>query len=536
MNKSQTHGVEDIVQVRITDYLHQFARQTPSHDAVVYQGQRMSFQELEDQVITFARALIAWGINKGDRVAVLCTPRPEYWVSFLAVTGIGAIWLGVNPKYSLDECRYVVGDAEPRILFAIPEFEGRHYRKVIDKLLTEIASLQQAVSLTATIPGTQPFAGFLSLAHEVPISCYHAAADAVERHDPALLVYTSGSSGKPKGALLSHYGLCFGATIQNQHFLVKNPSTLCCFPTNHVACVADTCCVALVNGGTLHLHERFDPQQVLECIHHDAITYWLAVPTMLLLVLDHPNCQQTDFSNMELIIWGGAALPEPTIKRLQNLVPRLMSVYGMTETSANVTYTDPGTRLEELRDTVGRPSPTMPCRIVNDEGALCKQLETGELQFKGDYLFLAYLNRAGATREAFTVDGWLRTGDLGYWREDGNITLVGRRSEMFKSGGYNVYPREIELLLESHPAIDMAAVVSMPDELYQEVGAAYVMPRQDTAIIAEELRYFCKKHLANYKVPKRFTISSKLPMLPVGKIDKVELKKAAAIQAREPAQ
>ena len=534
MNRKQGPKLSDPIKVRITDYLHELARLAPHHDALVFEGQRLSFRELESRVVTFARALLALGIRKGDRIAVLSTPRPEYWVSFLAASGVGAVWLGLSPKYTLKECRYVIDDAQPRLLFAVAEFEDRDYRSIVDALLAEHRGIEQAISLTGTIPGARSYANFLSFADEVSTREYRAAAHAVDRLDPALLVYTSGSSGQPKGALLSHYGLCYGATVQNHHFSVMQPSTLCCFPINHVACVADTCCVALVNGGTLHLHERFDPQQVLECIDRQSITYWLAVPTMLLMVLDQPSVEHTDFSNLELIIWGGAALPEPTIRRLQRLVPRLMNVYGLTETSANVTYTGSDASMEQMRDTIGSPSPAMPCRIVDVQGRPCRPNEPGELQFKGEYLFIGYINRPEETRGAFTADGWLRTGDVGYWREDGNITLVGRLSDMFKSGGYNVYPREIELLLESHPAVEMAAVVSVPDALYQEVGAAYVIPKHVSSAHEEispaELRSFCKRHLANYKVPKKYTVLSQLPMLPVGKIDKVELKKRAAAQ------
>jgi len=203
----------------------------------------------------------------------------------------------------------------------------------------------------------------------------------------------------------------------------------------------------------------------------------------------------------------------------------------MTETAAHTTYASHDTTLAELRDSIGHPDPNMPCRIVNAEGNSSAMGEQGELQFKGEYLFLGYYNRPEATRDAFTEDGWFHTGDVGYWREDGTITLVGRLSEMFKSGGYNVYPREIEMLLESHPTVEMAAVVSVPDPLYQEVGVAYIIPRSDInndskeTLTVDKLKAFCKNKLANYKVPKHFEISNELPMLPVGKIDKIALKK-----------
>jgi acyl-CoA synthetase (AMP-forming)/AMP-acid ligase II len=272
----------------------------------------------------------------------------------------------------------------------------------------------------------------------------------------------------------------------------------------------------------------------LHAIDHERLTLVGGVPTMLLMLLEHPNFNATDFSSVELIAWGGAALPVSTIKRLQKLAPRLMNVYGMTETAANTTYTSPNAGLTELSETIGRPSPHMPCRIVNAEGTLCEPGEHGELQFKGEYLLLEYLNRPEATRDVYTEDGWLHTGDLGYWGEEGAISLVGRMSDMFKSGGYNVYPREIEEALESHPSVEMVAVVSVPDQRYQEVGVAFVIVHGTTQVDVDTLTDYCKAKLANYKIPKTLHLVSELPTLPVGKVDKVSLKKwALELQQRD---
>ena len=220
-------------------------------------------------------------------------------------------------------------------------------------------------------------------------------------------------------------------------------------------------------------------------------------------------------------------MPRDGIVRLQQTGARLMAAYGMTETSAHTTYTEPGASLDVLAETVGKPDPRCPCRIVNASGEVCGVGESGELQFHGELMMLGYWNRPEATDGAFTEDGWLRTGDTGFWREDGNIELVGRLSEMFKSGGYNVYPREIELTLEQLPAVAMAAVIGVPDQLYQEVGYAYVLLEPDQSVTEDELRAHCKDHLANYKVPKRFFTRTELPMLAVGKVDKQVLKRAS---------
>ncbi len=524
-------------ETRITDFVHHYAREHPSWEAAVFGDQRLTYAQLEQQVERYARALLASGIQKGDRVAMLCTPRIEYWIVFLATTAIGAIWLGLNPKYRLDECRYVIGDAKPKLLFTLADFEGQDYRPYAKTLQTEFDTLHTVIAITGAMDNALSMQAFEQRADSVPVAAYWDAAKKVQPKDPALLVYTSGSTGKPKGAILSHYGLCFGAQVQNYHYsgeaedrtllTTENPGGLCYFPINHVACVADTCCVSLVMGGALHFQERFDPAQVLAAIGREHIVMFGAMPTMLLMLLDHPDFETTDFSAVQAIAWGGAALPEPVAQRLYKITPNLINVYGMTETAANTCYSRYSDSLEEKCHSIGRPSPYMPCRIVNREGELCAPLAQGELQFKGEYLMLGYLNRPEATAEVFTDDGWMHTGDVGYWREDGCITLVGRLSDMFKSGGYNVYPREIEILLETHAEVDMAAVVSRADPLYQEVGVAYVLPKSGASLTVETLGDFCKQHLANYKVPKDFIISAELPILPVGKIDKVTLKRMA---------
>jgi len=510
---------------RITDYVDHFAVTTPDAEAVVFGNERMTYKELKFRVDRCARALLASGVSKGDRVAMLCTSRPEFWVVFLATTGIGAVWVGLNPKYRMDECHHVVGDSEPLLLFSLAEFEGRHYGEEIAVLISEHECLETVVSIGGDLPGAESFDEFLDRADRTDVVSYRVACSLVERLDPAMIVYTSGSTGKPKGAVLSHFGLAFGATMQTRHFSVERPSLTCSFPINHVASVADTCATTLIKGGKIVFQERFDPGSTLAAIAAESCTIWAGVPTMFQLQLSHLDFPTTDMSSVELVVWGGAAMPRGDIARLEKLGARLMAVYGMTETSAHVTYTEEGVSVDVLSESVGKPDRLCPCRIVDAGGGTCAVGETGELQFKGELMMLGYWRRPDATSGAFTSDGWLRTGDTGFRREDGNIQIAGRLSEMFKSGGYNVYPREIEAVLESHPSVSMAAVIGVPDDLYQEVGHAYVLIEPDGLVSEEELDGFCKNRLANYKVPKRFFIRDELPMLPVGKIDKTALKK-----------
>ncbi len=508
----------------LADYVQAHAGDAPHRDAVVFEGDRISWSELRDRVDDCARALLAMGVEKGDRVAMLSTSRPEYWTVFLATTAIGAIWTGLNPRHRLDEYRYRVGDSKPKVLVGQMGFEGRHYGGDLVALAAEHDCVEGLVVFGGQPPeGAVSLESFLAEAATVSALQYEAARSAVEALDPALIVYTSGSTGKPKGAVLSHYGLAFGSLVQTEHFGVSLPKVVVNFPIDHVACVADTCCTTLVRGGTIVFQERFDPAATLAAVEAERATVWGGVPTMLQLALALDDFDAYDLSSVEAILWGGAALPREAVERLQQTGARLMSMYGMTETSAHVTYTEPGASASVLSETVGKPDVRFPCRIVDDAGNACGVGEEGELQFEGDYLMLGYWERPEATRDSFTADGWLRTGDLGHWREDGNIVIVGRRSEMFKSGGYNVYPREVELVLEEHEGVAMAAVIAVPDDLYQEVGHAWVLETPGAEVDVVQLREHCRAKLANYKIPKRIHVAAELPMLPVGKVDKKAL-------------
>jgi acyl-CoA synthetase (AMP-forming)/AMP-acid ligase II len=299
------------------------------------------------------------------------------------------------------------------------------------------------------------------------------------------------------------------------------------FPINHVACVADSCATSLITAGKIVFQERFDPTAMLMATAEERCNMLGGVPTMLQLMLEQPVLETLDLSSLELIAWGGAAMPREGIRRLGMLCSRLMTLYGLTETSANIVFGDERSGTDALAETIGRPDRAVSCRIVDESGALCRIGEAGELQFRADFFFLGYWRQESAATAAWTDDGWFRTGDIALQRADGNLVLRGRKAEMYKSGGYNIYPREIELALERLPGVALAAVVCVPDPLYQEVGYAWVVPSPGADLGVEGLREACRNRLANYKVPKHFAIRDSVPMLPVGKVDKRALKNMA---------
>ncbi len=511
---------------RISDYVSRFSEQTPDEIAMVCRGRRINYADAAAQVDSWACALLAAGVRKGDRVAMLCTPRAEFWIVFLATAKIGAIWVGLNPHYSSREVEYVIGDAKPRVFVTLSSAGNRSFLPYVDELASKHPELI-VVTIDEAAPGNTELESFIAAGSGYPKKSMTDAAAAVDTLDPALIVYTSGSTGAPKGAVLSHYSLTYGATMQTTHFQLDEPSLVVCFPINHVASVADTCATTLVKGGKIVFQEQFDPSASVRATIEERCTMMGGVPTMFQMQMETDEFRTGDFSALKTVLWGGAAMPVEFIRKLQKLDKRMLTAFGMTETACHVTYTDASAALDVLAQTVGRPDPHCEVRTETANGQHATERNPGELQVKGEFLMLEYWNRPEATRDAFTADGWLKTGDLAYQREDGNICLVGRLSDMFKSGGYNVYPREIETVLEAHPGIATAAVVGVPDPLYQEVGVAYLKRESGRAVSAADAEEWCRTRMANYKIPKRIEILDELPLLPVGKVDKQALRQMA---------
>jgi acyl-CoA synthetase (AMP-forming)/AMP-acid ligase II len=257
-------------------------------------------------------------------------------------------------------------------------------------------------------------------------------------------------------------------------------------------------------------------------------TYLCSSPTFFSLMLSAPGDISEYLSCLKLIVYGGATTPRSVLEQIAPYGARLVSVYGSTETCGIITRTDDNADLDALSFTVGKALPGAQLRIAAPDGSVCAQGETGEIQVKAPSVTSGYFQNPEATAEAFTPDGFFRTGDLARVREDGNIVIVGRLKEMFKSGGYNVYPVEIEQAICEHPGVDLAAVVPIAHPLYQEVGFAFVQPKPGGRVTVEELRYFLQKRIANYKIPKHFSIEAELPKLQTLKIDKGLLKSRAA--------
>ncbi|GII94622.1 class I adenylate-forming enzyme family protein [Sinosporangium siamense] len=502
---------------RITDYVDYWATHRPAGEALAGERGRWTYERLRDDVDRCAAALLAAGVKRGDRVALLGHPQPECFVVFLATASIGGIWVGLNPKYTTAELAHVVGHSEPVLLFGMLGPDD----------LTQEATLRALSSerhIRVVRGGWPSYQEFIDAA--TPDDRLSAARREVAGLDPAAMIYTSGSTGKPKGALVPHQGLASCGVVQAGQWYGQAPRKLCDLPLNHIGGLGDISTSILVAGGTVVYLSRFDPAEALRTVERERLTHLYCIPTQLLAMVATPEWGESDLSSLEYILWGGAAAPRSLLETLSKTGARLATSYSLTESTGSVTYTDPGDSLDVLSWSVGRVDPNYEVALRRLDGAFAAPGESGELLIRGSFITRGYFRDPEATLAAIDSDGWLHTGDLAVEERGGHIRLVGRLKEMFKSGGYNVYPREIEVALEEHPAVAFAAVVGVPDQRWGEVGHAFVVPRSPVSVA--ELREHARGRLANYKVPKVFRLEAELPKLAVGKVDKVKLRLMAA--------
>ncbi len=509
------------------DFLDQKVADHPDRAVFYSRGRTCTYREFADDVDRCAKALLAEGMQQGDCIAVLSSPRTEVFVTFFAAARLGLLWLGINPKYQIREIRHTMSDAKPKLFFGIESLENRDYTDEVSLVRDEFSNIQKFIGFDGNSPYDISFEDWMGR-----MSCssteYDAAKSSVKNTADTMLIYTSGSSGVPKGVLLPQKAILKRAIIEWDVFPISPyPRVMCPLPITHVGGIIVLPLYSMAGGGSTILMETFDLDEYVENLVSGKVNMLGAVPAMHMLMLRHPKFKFELLDKIDWLLWSGAKMPDEAVKVFYGAGCRLGSTYGTTESSASVTFATKDTAsLEVMTNTIGRAVPEGEVRIANGD-KLCDIGETGEIQIRPEYSLSGYLNNPEATRAAFTNDGWYRTGDLGNIRADGNIEFTSRMSEMFVSGGYNVYPLEVEQAMEAHEAVVLCAVIEVPDAVYGEVGWAYIIPKPGVEINADDLKEFAYSQMANYKVPRRYFIKSQLPMLPIGKIDKVVLKKMA---------
>lgn len=515
----------------IVDFVFQHAQERPDSIAIASEYEEVNYESLKKRVMALARSLTEMGVVKGDIVAVLTPPRTDAYTLFLALNTIGATWLALNNKYKFREMEYIIQDSQPKAFFFISELDGRRYLNEVQALASDNACIQQLccfdrVVAASELEGVNYFPDLMKADEpRENVDAYHRLET-----DIAAIIYTSGSTGKPKGCMLPNRSMVYRALLQNEQYSLSDlPRLYMPLPLNHVGGLSLMSAYTMVAGGTLNFRERFDPQEVGNICEQRGINFLMLLPTMYQMIFDAEGFDESQYKGVEIFFWSGACMPKEMIARLKGMGKgQLRSNYGMTEICSSLTCTDPDADIDTLAVTIGY-SPTGELRVVDKDGKECGPGQVGEIQVKKEYCMAGYLNNPEATAKTYTDDGWLITGDQVEVMADGkNLRFVGRHSDMYKSGGYNVYPREIEECIEEHPKVSMVAVVGAKDGLYGEVGHAFIVPKSGKELSEMAVKDWCSKVLANYKVPKRFNICSELPLLANGKIDKLTLRQDIA--------
>ena len=507
--------------------LRRAAREYGADEAVVEGGRRVSFSELGRLVDDAARALVAAGVNPGDRVAIWAPNSLEWMVASYAVYAAGAVLVPLNTRFKGEEAGHVLRTSGARLLLGTTDLLGADLLGLLDGV-TGLDSLTETVVLHGPArPGRARWGEFLQRGGTVDPATVRARERAVGPDDASDIIFTSGTTGRPKGAVLTH-----GASVRTYTAwselvgLRRGDRYLSVYPFFHTAGLKSVILSCLLSGATLIPHPVFDVGAVMADVARERVTVLPGPPTVVQSILEHPDFPTFDLSSLRLSVTGAAIVPVEVVRRMRDDLrfDTVVTGYGLTETTGTVSVCRHDDPPEVVAHTVGKPLPGVEVRIdrAGPEGTPTDA--TGEILVRGFNVMKEYLGDPEATAAAIDGDGWLRTGDIGYVDEDGNIHITDRKKDMYIVGGFNAYPAEIEGIMLQHPAVAQVAVVGIPDHRLGEVGAAFVVPRAGAEATAGELLTWCRDHMANYKVPRAVHFVESFPLTPSGKVMKYVLR------------
>ena len=492
--------------------LRETALASPGRPAILYPGGSLTYAELDGLSDLVAAGLQASGVRPGDAVALQLPNVPEFVVSYFAILKAGGVAVPVNTMLKAPEAAFILGDSAAKILIT--------WGSVLDHALT--GAVSAGVSEIYSVGGNDeraiPFDRLLA----VPTPSAQLAARKPD--DTAVIMYTSGTTGQPKGAELTHLQLYMNADIPGRLFDVQSADVvITVLPLFHVFGLSSILNVCVRFGCTMSLIPRFDPAVVLEAIQRDRATIFEGVPAMFISLLSYPDLNSHDISSLRVAISGGASIPADVLDAFEKRfgIP-VLEGYGLTETASTVTFNKSAS--DRRIYSVGKPIWGTETEIWGEDGKALPpgKDNVGEVVTRGLHVMKGYLNHAEATAGAF-AGGWFHTGDLGYFDENGFLFIVGRAKGLIIRGGYNVYPLEIENVLRAHPAVADVAVIGIPHERVGEEVMAVVVPCPGTQVTAPELTAFCKERLAAYKYPRVIEFRAELPKNTLGKVLKNKL-------------
>ncbi|MGJ7456234.1 AMP-binding protein [Halomonas sp. RA08-2] len=521
----------------------------PDRDALIslHQDLRYTWQELQAAVDQAARALLALGVRKSDRVGIWSPNCAEWTITQFATAKIGAILVNINPSYRTHELEYALKQSAASTLVLQGKFKGSDYVATLAELAPELREggpgtfksaklpeLKRVICLDADRALTGMFTWPSMLAHSEEVSADHLAEvqSTLQFDDPINIQYTSGTTGAPKGATLSHHNILNnGFFVARTMALTEEDRMVIPVPLYHCFGMVMGNLGCVTHGATMiYPGDGFDPEATLRAVSEEKATTLYGVPTMFIAELEHPEFERFDLSSLRTGIMAGSICPIEVMRKvIERMNMKDVTIcYGMTETSPVSFQTQTDAPLEKRVTTVGTIHPHLEVKLVSPEtGAVVARGETGELCTRGYSVMLGYWKNNEATTKAIDSAGWMHTGDLATMDDEGYVAIVGRIKDMIIRGGENIYPREIEDFLYTHPAISDVQVIGVPDEKYGEEVMAWVKLAEGQALTADELKEFCKGKIAHYKIPRYVKFVDEFPMTVTGKIQKFKMREEA---------
>ena len=538
----------DLLETTIGDHFDMIAARYPDHEALVsrHQGIRLTYHELQQKATQLASAMLRSGLTKGDRVGLWSHNNAEWLITQVATAKAGIILVNINPAYRVAEVEYALNKVACKALITMPSFKTSNYIGMLQELAPELPNCHPGMLALSRlphlrgiiwidepgqgedIPGMRRFSEWIGRgdAGDAEVA---AIQKTLTNTDPINIQFTSGTTGFPKGATLTHRNILNNGYLVGECIGLTDQDRLCCpVPLYHcfgmvmsnLACMTHGACVVYPN-------DAFDPLLVLETVQAERCTALHGVPTMFIAELDHPRFQEFDLSTLRTGIMAGSPCPIEVMKRVvgEMHMSQVTIAYGMTETSPVSCQSGMDTPLERRVSTVGQVQPHLEIKIVSPEtGEVVPCGETGEFCTRGYSVMHGYWNDPVKTQEAIDADGWMHTGDLATMDEEGYVKIVGRIKDMVIRGGENVYPREIEEFLYRHPKVQDVQVVGVPDERFGEELCAWIISKPGQQLDEEQIREFCKGQIAHYKVPKYMRFVTEFPMTVTGKIQKFKIR------------
>jgi fatty-acyl-CoA synthase len=541
---TSTHPLAWVDGLTIGQVLDETVGRFGDHDAIVFpqSGFRLTYRELSERVDEAARGLLALGLKRGDHVALWSTNVPQWVILQLATARIGIVLVTVNPAYRAFELRYALAQCDAKALFLVDRFKSSDYFAMLAEVCPELVSCQPGQLVAANFPHLR---WVVAIKGETPRGAISwdemcrrgqqqtddpaALQAALSPGDAINIQYTSGTTGFPKAATLSHRNLLLNGYFVGECQRFTADDRICApVPFYHCfGCVLGTMCAIVYGAAMIIPAESFHPTATLEAIEKERATALYGVPTMFIAQLQDESFARRNLSSLRTGIMSGSPCPIEVMKQVVDKmgIREITIAYGQTEASPVVTQTHADAPLQLRVETVGQPLPGVEVKLVDPAtGQTLSDNQQGELCARGHLVMLGYYKNPAATAAAIDADGWLHTGDLGLRLPNGYYRITGRIKDMVIRGGENIYPREIEEFLFTHPAVEQVAVFGVPDPKFVEELCAWVKLKAGATTCEDELRQFCRAKLAHYKVPRYIRFVSEFPQTVTGKLQKFKMR------------